>query len=142
MRNNVTSLDQFGSTGWRKSVSKDNAFGNPAFCSLPWTQQKSDEGKFVLDVTLVGLIIVLAWSVGITTGQRSAITNKLQQTTRWVSRGFQESAFDQKLRMKSGAVGVMQMKPSTSGAETLSDPSAGAQTGRPAESVRNEGVRQ
>jgi membrane-bound lytic murein transglycosylase MltF len=30
-----------------------------------------------------------------------------------VAQGFQESAFDQSLRMKSGAVGVMQMKPST-----------------------------
>jgi membrane-bound lytic murein transglycosylase MltF len=29
------------------------------------------------------------------------------------AQGFQESGFDQKLRMKSGAVGVMQMKPST-----------------------------
>lgn len=29
------------------------------------------------------------------------------------AQGFQESAFDQKLRMKSGAVGVMQIKPST-----------------------------
>ncbi|HEX4409668.1 MAG TPA: lytic transglycosylase F [Xanthobacteraceae bacterium] len=29
------------------------------------------------------------------------------------AQGFQESSFDQKLRMKSGAVGVMQMKPST-----------------------------
>lgn len=29
------------------------------------------------------------------------------------AQGFQESAFNQKLRMKSGAVGVMQMKPST-----------------------------
>jgi len=29
------------------------------------------------------------------------------------AQGFQESAFDQKLRMKSGAVGIMQMKPST-----------------------------
>jgi len=29
------------------------------------------------------------------------------------AQGFQESAFDQKLRMRSGAVGVMQMKPST-----------------------------
>jgi membrane-bound lytic murein transglycosylase MltF len=29
------------------------------------------------------------------------------------AQGFQESAFDQTLRMKSGAVGVMQMKPST-----------------------------
>jgi membrane-bound lytic murein transglycosylase MltF len=29
------------------------------------------------------------------------------------AQGFQESAFDQKLQMKSGAVGIMQMKPST-----------------------------
>jgi membrane-bound lytic murein transglycosylase MltF len=29
------------------------------------------------------------------------------------AQGFQESAFNQKLRMSSGAVGVMQMKPST-----------------------------
>jgi membrane-bound lytic murein transglycosylase MltF len=29
------------------------------------------------------------------------------------AQGFQESAFDQTLRMKSGAIGVMQMKPST-----------------------------
>src|SRR3974390_3713815 len=33
------------------------------------------------------------------------------------AQGFQESAFDQKLQMKSGAVGVMQMKPSTAKVE-------------------------